>query len=140
MGLRPRVSPGEPRSSRSAASKSAYASTTHCTSTAVALRLVCSAGSATLTTVPSMNTMLDPRIVAARIHRPSFLLHGASTFFAAITPSSHGGLTRFIDREILNHFGGETAGAKAGRFLAGRWSGSLTAKRLPEHSPGLPRG
>jgi len=39
--------------------------------------------------------MLDPRIVAARIHGPSSLPHGASTFFAAITPSSHGDLTRF---------------------------------------------
>src|SRR5438874_12168071 len=37
---------------------------------AVALRLVCRNGSATLTTVPSMNAMLEARIVAARTHRP----------------------------------------------------------------------
>src|SRR5215218_8407845 len=35
----------------------------------VAWRSACSAGSATLTTVPSMNVRLDPRIVATSVHR-----------------------------------------------------------------------
>ena len=43
-------------------------STTHCTSASVAPSADCSAGSATLTTVPSMKAMLEPRMVAARIH------------------------------------------------------------------------
>src|SRR5437764_3862080 len=38
---------------------------------AVALRLVWRNGSATLTTVPSMNAMLDASIVAASIHLPN---------------------------------------------------------------------
>src|SRR5262249_26225173 len=51
---------------------------THCTSAAVALRLVCNAGNATFTTVPSMNAMLDARMVAARIQRPRVFEHGAA--------------------------------------------------------------
>src|SRR5580765_3580206 len=47
----------------------AYASITHWTSVIVAWRSACSAGSATLTTVASMNVMLDPRMVAPRTHR-----------------------------------------------------------------------
>ena len=35
----------------------------------VACRSAWSAGRATLTTVPSMNVMLDPRIVATSVHR-----------------------------------------------------------------------
>src|SRR5216683_1919436 len=64
---------------------------------AVALRLACKAGSATLTTVPSMKTMLDPRIVAARIQRRCALVHGVALLFAEITPSSHGGRRMFIE-------------------------------------------
>jgi hypothetical protein len=37
-----------------------------------------------------MNTMLDPRIVAARIHGPEALVQGATATPDAITPSSHG--------------------------------------------------
>jgi hypothetical protein len=48
-----------------------------------------------LTTVPSMNTMLDPRMVAARIQRPRALPHGVAFFVPAITPSSQGGLRMF---------------------------------------------
>src|ERR1700693_4143620 len=47
----------------------AYASTTHWTSVIVAWRSAWSAGNATLTTVPSMNVMLDARIVATRVQR-----------------------------------------------------------------------
>src|SRR5439155_22183245 len=79
-----------------AARNSAYDSTTHCTSIAVALRFACRAGRATFTTVPSMNDMLEPRMVAARIQRPCALPHDDADLFADITPSSHGGLRRFI--------------------------------------------
>ena len=56
--------------SMSAARKSVYASTTHCTSAIVAPMCSCSAGNAMFTTVPSIIAMLEPRMVAARIQRP----------------------------------------------------------------------
>src|SRR5258707_13173020 len=63
---------------------------THCTSTAVALRFVCSAGSATFTTVPSMNAMLDARMVAARTQRPRVFSQGAVPAPERTTFSSQG--------------------------------------------------
>src|SRR6266446_8172497 len=66
---------------------------THCTSTAVALRLVCSAGSATFTTVPSMNAMLEARMVAARTQRPRALEHVDPGGCDRIRFSSHGSRT-----------------------------------------------
>src|SRR4029077_4823195 len=56
----------------------AYASTTHWTSVMVACRSACNAGSATLTTVPSMNVIADARIVAISVQR---------RFSAAVIPS-----------------------------------------------------
>src|SRR5438445_9248747 len=56
----------------------------------VAPRLACSAGSARLTTLPSIKARLDPRIVAARIHGAAFDEHGAAAGAERITPSSHG--------------------------------------------------
>src|ERR1700722_5593200 len=70
---RPYKSPSEPPTSSSEASSSAYDSTTHCTSLTVACSAVCNAGSATFTTVPSMNARLDPKIVAAKIQPPFFI-------------------------------------------------------------------
>src|SRR5712691_11857077 len=84
------MSPRDPPTSIKAASKRAYASTTHCTSTTVALRLACSAGKARLTTLPSMKAMLDPRIVAARIQGAASEEHGVRAGEDRITPSSHG--------------------------------------------------
>ena len=69
--LRPKRSPSAPPARRSAASSSAYASTTHWTSTSVAWNCAWMAGRATLTTVPSMKAMLEPRMVAARTHGES---------------------------------------------------------------------
>ena len=60
----------------------------------VAPRRVCSAGSATLTTVPSMKAMLEPRIVAASTHGPALGAQRPSAAPAAMTPSSHGALSR----------------------------------------------
>src|ERR1700687_5864136 len=57
----------------------------------VACRADCSAGSATFTTVPSMNAMLEPRMVAARIQEP-FVVAGRSHEPARIAASSQGGL------------------------------------------------
>ena len=45
---------------------------------AVAPRLFCMVGSAAVTAVSSMNAMLDPRIVAARIHGAAFGAQGES--------------------------------------------------------------
>jgi hypothetical protein len=53
------------------------------------------AGRATLTTVPSMKAMLDPRMVAARIHGSARGAHGTATAIPKTTPSSHGGLKIF---------------------------------------------
>src|SRR5947209_15811584 len=61
-------------------------------SATVAPRAFCNAGKATLTTVPSMKAMLEPKIVAARIHRPTALLQGAATSFERMNASSQGGL------------------------------------------------
>src|SRR5580700_10211933 len=67
---RPNISPSAPPTSSNAANLNAYDSTTHCTSAIDAWKAFCNAGSATLTTVPSMNAMLDPRIVTASTIRP----------------------------------------------------------------------
>src|SRR5712692_10505241 len=48
------------------------------------------AGSARFTTEPSMNTMLDPRIVAKRIHRACIGPHWRAHRPERIWPSSHG--------------------------------------------------
>ena len=69
MRLRPRRSPSEPPTRISAASMSAYDSMIHCASATLARSSLCSTGSTTLTTVPSMNVMLEPRIAAASTHR-----------------------------------------------------------------------
>ena len=73
---RPNRSASEPPTRTSAERKSAYASTTHCTLETEAWRSFWSTGSATLTTVPSMKAMLEPRIVAARTHRDVARLQG----------------------------------------------------------------
>src|SRR5436190_15542751 len=66
---------------------------THCKSAAVALRLVCRAGNATLTTVPSMKAMLEARIVAASTPRPRDLEHDPVADRDLITFSSQGSRT-----------------------------------------------
>src|SRR6266403_1831930 len=63
---------------------------THCTSTIVAFRFVCSAGNATFTTVPSMKAMLDARVVAARTQCPANFEQGAAAGRERIMLSSHG--------------------------------------------------
>ena len=66
---RPRMSPSEPPTRISEPSVSRYASTTHCCSASPASRSSRIAGSATLTTVPSRNTTLEPRMAARRVSR-----------------------------------------------------------------------
>src|SRR5260370_19159065 len=84
----------------SAARKSAYASTTHCTSATVAFRSVWSTGKATLTTVLSIKAILDPRMVSTSTHVPADCLAGRESFpdrgVERITPSSHGCFTTLI--------------------------------------------
>src|SRR5579871_5587343 len=66
----------------------------HWPSASVAPMETCRAGSATLTTVPSTNAMLDARIVAARIHGSARRAHGAGCFATAAAASlSQGGRT-----------------------------------------------
>src|SRR6266481_2128020 len=65
---RPSESPSAPPARTRADKRIPYDTTTHCTSTRFAWKDVSSAGTATLTTVLSTNAMLEPRIVAARIH------------------------------------------------------------------------
>jgi hypothetical protein len=48
-------------------------------------------GKATLTTVPSMNARLDPRMVVTRTHRPEVAWLSGVTIAPRITPSSLGG-------------------------------------------------
>src|SRR6516225_8335811 len=71
-----------------------YDSTIHCTSTTLAWKVVCNVGTATLTTVLSMNAMLEPRIVAARIQGPLVAVRGTHNRPNAITLWSHGVLTK----------------------------------------------
>src|SRR5258708_34967580 len=75
---RPRRSPSAPPTRISAERKSPYDSMTHCISTTLAWKALWNFGAATLTTVLSMKAMLEPRIVAARIHGPEFLAQGVA--------------------------------------------------------------
>src|SRR2546428_6380585 len=92
MRRRPSRSPSEPPTSRSAARRSAYASTTHWTSATVAPSSRCSAGKARLTTVPSTKARLEPSTVVASTHGRAASAHGGEGRAARTTPSSHGGL------------------------------------------------
>src|ERR1700679_2414912 len=91
---RPSRSPSAPPTRIKAARNKPYDSTTHCTPTTLAWRPVCNAGRATLTTVPSIKAMLEPKIVAARIHRPVLGADGTAAFGDRTAPSSHGGFMR----------------------------------------------
>src|SRR4051812_35561310 len=64
--------PGGPPTSINEGNRSVYGSTTHCIAQPVAPGANSSAGNARLTTVPSMNAMLEPRMVAARIQGADF--------------------------------------------------------------------
>src|SRR5262249_23410387 len=91
----------------------------------VALRADCSAGSATFTTVPSMKTILEPRMVVARIQPPP---DGACSEQGVeiIRASSQGGLAKMaiIDsrRDLLARLilrTGSRSGEPALRFYEG---------------------
>ena len=69
ISLRPNLSPSEPPTSSSATRASRYASTTHCCPESPASRSSAIAGSATLTTVASRKTTVDPMIAATSVHR-----------------------------------------------------------------------
>src|SRR2546426_483139 len=72
------------------ARQSAYDSTTHCTPAREALKSFCRMGSATFTIVPSMKIMLEPRIVAARIHGRAAFAAGATHGPASTSAASQG--------------------------------------------------
>jgi len=50
------------------------------------------AGSATVTTVPSRNAMLEPAVAAASTHRRDDGVHGVASPPSRMSASSHGGL------------------------------------------------
>src|ERR1700688_1304098 len=87
---RPSRSPSEPPTRINAPRNSPYDSTPHCTSTTVARNVAWIAGKATLTTVLSMNAMLEPRMVATRIHTLASGLQGTSPTAVRIEASSQG--------------------------------------------------
>jgi hypothetical protein len=68
----PNRSPSDPPTRSSEPSVSRYASTTHCWSASPPPRSSWIAGSATLTTLPSTKTMLEPRMHAIRTSRLLF--------------------------------------------------------------------
>ena len=114
---RPYRSPIDPPMRSSAARKRAYDSTTHCTSARLAPNDDCNAGNATLTTVPSMNAMLEARMVAARIQAP---LVGAGSWhgLARIAASSQGGLAILA---IFHFAPARPAGLSHGDGTIGSW-------------------
>src|SRR6266498_269172 len=63
---------------------------THCTSTIVAFRFVCSAGNATFTMVLSIKAILEARVVATSTQRPTSFEQGALARRERITLSSQG--------------------------------------------------
>src|SRR6266487_1326823 len=63
---------------------------THCTSTIVAFRFVCSAGNATFTMVLSIKAILEARVVATSTQRPASFEQGALARRERITLSSQG--------------------------------------------------
>src|ERR1700721_242016 len=65
-------------------------------------RLDWSAGNATLTTVLSIKAMLEPRIVAARIHRPDVPGHGTSALTDRTSASSGAGLMKPLSARRAN--------------------------------------
>ena len=67
MRFLPNWSASDPPTRMSAPRKRAYASTTHWTSVMVAPSSLCSAGSATLTTVVSMKVIAEATIVATSV-------------------------------------------------------------------------
>src|SRR4030095_12978890 len=71
---------------------------THCTSTMVAFRFVCSAGTATFTTVLSINAILEASVVATSTQRPASFEQGALARRERITLSSQGS---WIDDSIM---------------------------------------
>src|SRR6266404_456455 len=87
---RPSESPSAPPARTRADKRIPYDTTTHCTSTRLAWQEFSSAGTATLTTVLSTNAMLDPRIVAAKIHGCLALAHGEAIPDDSTKPSSQG--------------------------------------------------
>src|SRR5262245_1874763 len=102
----------------SAPSVSMYALAIHCAPRTEVFRLPCIAGSATLTTEPSMNAMLEPRIVAARIQGFARSLHPALPRDGArITPSSHAVRARPIMSVPLESYGAEAEPFESSRQL-----------------------
>src|SRR5437764_8352537 len=90
-----------------------------------------------------MNTMLEPRIVAARVHRRCALPHCVVGALRVVTTaSSHGGLTRFIYASSLTQ-PWETEKENAAHFRERRsrlYEVECWIRSLPPPHAGCPRG
>src|SRR5262249_16884306 len=114
------------------ARNSAYPWTTHWTSTLVACRWSWMAGSATLTTVPSMKAMLEPRMVAASTHRSTARAQGASAGLARMTPSSQGRRSTFTAASHARCSSGQAIAAGfAARPESDRWLSPFQGGAVP---------
>src|SRR5947207_150350 len=78
---------------------------THCTSTMLAFRFVCSAGNATFTTVLSIKAMLEARVVATSTQRPASFEQGALAKRERITLSLQGSWID-VSMTAIFHFSG----------------------------------
>src|SRR5580693_7384401 len=130
INRRPKRSPNEPPTKISAARNNPYDSTTHCRSTTVARKFACSAGNATFTTVLSINAMLDPSIVATRIHFRASAAQGTPPPAASITASSHAVLIPAMDAPhfalgSLHFASNRLAGTSAGGATPNQKSSAL---------------
>src|SRR5207253_10394741 len=90
---------------------------THCTSTMLAFRFVCSAGNATFTTVLSINAMLEARVVATSTQRPASFEQGALAKRERITLSLQGSWIDVSMTAIFHFSGGRSREQCAFRFL-----------------------
>src|SRR2546430_427506 len=104
----------------------------------VAPRLACSAGSARLTTLPSIKARLDPRIVAARIHGAASDEHGAAAGGERIFE-----IFRTSGAESFNHIQprararGATLSRRSAAVIRMRFARYLVKSRLLRITAGL---
>src|SRR5882724_11843786 len=78
---------------------------THWTSTTLAWKALWNFGAATLTTVPSIKAMLEPRIVAARIHGPEFSAQRVPGLPERMEISSQGAFMQVLSSQGIGSLG-----------------------------------
>src|SRR5664279_1823289 len=98
----PKRSPRLPADSSSTANASAYASTTHCSTSTPACSSVAMRGSATLTTVTSSCTTTKPRLVAAITQDSGTLRARDATVINSARPAGRGSLLALLQHAPRN--------------------------------------